>query len=124
MLPVGDTRAELVLIAKGYAKAHSRQAAMAELITEVQHLPQIIELQNRVERELTRLLTGWLADKRHARGMSAADLMALLLSVLGGWLFFLTKQDSKAAPRGFTKENMLNKWADFWAAVLDGPPRR
>jgi len=121
-LPLGDTRAELVLIAKGYAKAFARQAPLASLITEVQELPQIIELQNRVDLELTDLLMGWLADKPYGRGMNAADLMALLLSIFGGWIFFLSKQSSKAGPPGFSDETMLNQWANFWAGILEGPP--
>jgi hypothetical protein len=36
-LPLGDTRAELVLIAKGYINAHERQALLAGLIADDAH---------------------------------------------------------------------------------------
>ena len=122
VLPLGDTRAELVLVGKGYAKAFERQAPLASLAAEVRHLPQIRELEDRVDSELTGLLTGWLSEKRYATGLDSVGLTALMLNLLGGWIFYLSKRGSQAGPPGLDDGVMLDQWSNFWAAVLDGPP--
>lgn len=122
VLPLGDTRAELVLIAKGYRQAADRQAPLAGLIAEVRSLETIRQLEDRVDRDLAAALTGWLAEKPCARGMAPAELMALTLTIFGGWLIYLSKRDSAAAPPELTDQAMLDQWADLWSAALDGPP--
>ncbi|MDA0351028.1 MAG: TetR/AcrR family transcriptional regulator [Chloroflexi bacterium] len=119
VLPLGDTRAELVLIAKGYAKAFDRQAPLEALIAEVRHLPEIRELEGRVDVELTELLTGWLKGKSYAAALDEAGLTVLMLTVFGGWIFFLAKRGSPAGPPGLDDQFVLDQWADFWSGVLD-----
>lgn len=122
VLPLGDTTAELVLIAKGYRQAHERRAPLARLVAELQGLPQIQALQDRVDRDLSEALMGWLAAKRHVEGMDEARRMALLISILGGWIFYLNKRGSAAAPDNLDDEVMLAQWSSQWARILDGPP--
>jgi len=124
VLPLGDTRAELVLIAKGYRNAAGRQAALGSLLSEIRSLKEIRELEDRVDVDLGEALVAWLAEKPYARGMSRERLFALLLSMLGGWIFFLSKRSSAAAPAGLTDDLMLDQWARFWASVLEGKPPR
>jgi AcrR family transcriptional regulator len=118
-LPLGDTRAELILIARGYLRAGERQAPLAGLIAEVRHLPKIQELENRVNEDLLEALTGWLKSKSYANDMTYAQLVALVLSVFGGWIFFLSKRGSPVVPE-LTDELMLDEWAGMWAKILDG----
>lgn len=120
VLPLGDTRAELVLIAKGYRKAAERQAGLANLIAEIRHLRKIRELESRVEADLAGALLEWLADKPYARGLSDAQRFVLLLTIFGGWILYLSKRTSVAAPPGLDDDLMLEGWADFWSAILDG----
>jgi AcrR family transcriptional regulator len=120
-LPLGDTRAELVLIAKGYAKAAARQAPLANLIAEVQRLEKVRALEDRVSKDLFEALTGWLADKPIARGKDRTRLVALLITIFGGWIFYLTKRGSPVTPE-LTDQRMIEEWAGTWARILDGPP--
>ncbi len=118
LLPLGDTRAELVLIAKGYLKAFERQAPLAGLIAEVQHLPEIRELEDRVNRDLLEALTSWLSEKPFACHKTEAELVALTLNIFGGWIFYLSKRGTTPAPAGLTDTLMLDQWADLWAGIL------
>ncbi|UCH84554.1 MAG: TetR/AcrR family transcriptional regulator, partial [Candidatus Latescibacterota bacterium] len=122
LLPLGDTRAELILIAKGYLKAAKRQAPLAELIFEVRQLEEIRALETRVSQELLEGITIWLSQKPIAQGKTRNELIALTLTIFGGWLFYVSKRDSAIAP-GFTDGFMLDTWAGFWASTLDNPTR-
>ena len=119
MLPLGDTRAELILIAKGYRKAGERQASLGPLLAEVRHLKKIRELEDKVDKDLAGALAEWLGTKPYARGLAPGPLFALLLTILGGWLFFLSKRRSAAAPTDLTDDLMLEQWAGFWSEILD-----
>ncbi|HEX9186802.1 MAG TPA: TetR/AcrR family transcriptional regulator [Vicinamibacteria bacterium] len=119
-LPLGDTRAELVLIARGYRRAFERQAPLAGLIAEVRALPEIRALEDRVDRDLTEALLGWLATKPYAAGIDRAGRVGLLLAIVGSWTLYLQKRGSAACPPELTDEAMLAQWADLWRRVLDG----
>lgn len=120
VLPLGDTQAELVFIAKGYLRAAKRQAKVAALIFEVRHLKPIQDLERRVNRDLLEVLTGWLAEKRFAHGKSKPELVSLAFVIFGGWLFYLSKRTTETLPSKWTDEFMLQEWAGFWANLLDG----
>jgi len=120
VLPLGDTRAELVLIARGYRKAADRQAPLAGLIAEVQHLEKIQALEKRVNEDLLGALIGWLKEKAYARDMTMAQLAALTLTIFGGWVFYLAKRGPGAPESGLTDELMMDEWATLWAGILDG----
>lgn len=121
LLPLGDTRAELVLIAKGYSRTGERQAALADLIFEVRHIEEIRELERRVSEELLSELTDWLGSKPYAADLPDTDLQALAFTIFGGLLFFLSKRGSGIAP-DLTEERMVDSWADFWTGILDQSP--
>lgn len=122
ILPLADTRSELVLIARGYLRAAKRQAPLAELYLEVRHLEQIQELEQQVNRDLLKVLTGWLAGKRFAQGKVKPKLEVLCLAVFGGWLFYLSKRGTGALPARLTDSFILHEWSRFWAEILDGMP--
>jgi AcrR family transcriptional regulator len=120
VLPLGDTRAELVLIARGYGRAFERQAPVAGLIAEVRSVKEIRDLEDRTDKDLTEAFVTWLAGKPYARGKSRADLVALTLQIVGSWTLYLQKRSSAACPPELTDERMLENWADLWARILDG----
>ncbi len=118
----GAISACTVLIAEGYLKAHDRQARLAALIAETRQLPQIEELERRVNTDLLSALDDWLVTKPFARGRNRKRRVALLLTVFGGWLFFLSKRGGSSPPGVPGDALMLEEWADFWAATLDRNP--
>jgi AcrR family transcriptional regulator len=125
ILPLGETRAELVLIAKGYRKTFDRQAPLAALIAELRHLEKIRALEARVNEDLLEVLTGWLAEKPRARGLNCTELAALTLTIFGGWIFYLSKAPGGSAPGlwELNDEVMLDRWSGLWAEVLDQSTR-
>jgi len=122
VLPLGDTRSELLVIARGYLRAAERQVPLADLIAETRHLPEIQALERRVSEDLMRALSGWLRGKPYARGLSRARRDALAVIVFGGWLFYLEKRGAPSLPARLTDRTMLEAWADYWASVLDRNP--
>jgi len=123
VLPLGDTRAELILIARGYRRAFERQAPLAGLLAEVRGLPEIRALEDRVDLDLSDAFVEWLAGKPYAKGKTRAELVGLVLSIVGSWTLYLQKRGSAACPPALTEERMLAQWADLWTALLDGTPR-
>lgn len=121
-LSLGDTRAELVLIARGYQQAAERQAPLRALIAETASLPGIQALVAEVEMELAERLGRWLALKPATQNMDAAEQCALFIQILGGWLFWMSKQGTAAFPPALDSQRMLDLWADRWATVLDKAP--
>lgn len=119
VLPLGDTRAELVLIARGYQRAFERQAPLAAMIAEVQRVERIQALEKRVNEDLLEALTGWLREKAYARDKSTAQLVALTMNIFGGWIFYLSKRGPGAPESELTDELMIDEWATFWADILD-----
>lgn len=121
-LSLGDTRAELVLIARGYQQAAERQAPLRALIAETASLPGIQALVAEVEMELTERLGRWLALKPATRNMDAAEQCALFIQIIGGWLFWMSKQGTPGFLPELDGQRMLDLWADRWATVLDKAP--
>ncbi len=122
VLPLEDTRSELLVIARGYLRAAERQAPLADLIAETRNLPQVQDLERRVSVDLLRALSDWLRRKPHARRMSRARRDALAVTVFGGWLFYLTKRGTPSLPPRLDDRVMLREWSSYWADVLDGEP--
>ena len=85
------------------------------------------ELEERVNRDLLEALMGWLAAKPLALGKSEAQRISLILSIFGGWIFYLFKRGSQAVAPGLTDELMLDLeplqgFAEFGA--FDGKLRK
>jgi AcrR family transcriptional regulator len=121
-LSLGDTRAELVLIARGYQLAAERQAPLRALIAETASVPGIQALVAEVEMELAERLGRWLALKPATRNMDAAEQCSLFIQMIGGWVFWMSKQGAPIFPPELDNQRMLDLWADRWAAVLDEAP--
>jgi AcrR family transcriptional regulator len=124
LLPLGDTRAELLLIARGYRKAAARQAPLAALIAEVRELPEVVALVGRTEETLRGYFGAWIATKPAAASLGTAGRLALVLMILGGWTLFLGKREAPWVREELDDEAMLERWATHWARVLDAatPP--
>ena len=65
-------------------------------------------------------LAAWLSEKQAAKGLSQKQIAALLISVFGGWLFYIFKvQQQDAAVNPLDRDTMLGEWATRWASILD-----
>lgn len=117
----GDTRSELVAIALKYEEAMNRQKPFARLIEEIRLLDFGPDLQDELNADMMAALEKWIRGKPAARDLSRRQTAALVISVLGGWLFYLSMVRQGAAVERL-RETLLDEWAGRWAALLDAPP--
>lgn len=114
----GDTRAELVAIALKYEEAMFRQKPFARLIEEIRLLDFGADLQGELDAAMMAALEKWVKGKPAAKGLAKKQIAALIFSVIGGWLFYLSM-----VQRGGTvetlRDTLLDDWATRWASVLD-----
>ncbi|MFT7653517.1 MAG: AcrR family transcriptional regulator [Limisphaerales bacterium] len=114
----GDTRAELIAVARKYEEAAVRQQPYARLIEEVRLLDFGADLQDELDTNMMSGLYAWIGTKPVAQGMSQEQRYALVISVFGGWLFFQTMRQ-RGAPIESLRDTMLGEWATRWATMLD-----
>ncbi len=117
----GDTRAELIAIALKYEEAMVRQQPYARLIEELRLLDFGAELQSELDADMTSGLVSWISHKPAASDMSRTQRVALIMSVIGGWLFYLSmvKRGDEVAQ---LRDTLLEEWASRWAGILDTSP--
>ena len=117
----GDTRAELVALARQFEKAAERQKPYLRLIEETR----LMEAGRSFEREandaMLRALMEWVATKPAAIGLDPGRLAALTLNVFGSWLYFLTKQQHGVDLPILERERVLEEWATRWSDLLERP---
>ena len=63
-------------------------------------------------------LEKWMKGKRAAKGLSRKQIAALVISVIGGWLFYLSMVQ-QGGNVGSLRDTLLDEWATRWAAILD-----
>jgi len=115
----GDTRSELVAVALKYEEAMIRQKPFARLIEEIRLLDFGADLQDELDADMMLGLMTWIAEKPVAKGLSQQQIAALLISVFGGWLFYIFKVQQDATLNPLDRDTMLDEWATRWAAILD-----
>jgi AcrR family transcriptional regulator len=115
----GDTRSELVAIALKYEEAMIRQKPFARLIEEIRLLDFGAELQEELDTDMMVGLAAWLSEKPAAKGLPQKQIAALLISVFGGWLFYIFKFQQDEAAALLDRDTMLDEWATRWASILD-----
>lgn len=123
LLPLGDTRAELLLIARAYLKANKRQKKYYALIQEIRSLNVLGDFEQSANMAMLDWLNSWVASKRAGEALDADALSALTVTIFGGLLFFTTKQLEGISIPGLTSESFVDHWADHWATALDRPPQ-
>jgi AcrR family transcriptional regulator len=114
----GDTRSELVAIALKYEEAMIRQKPFARLIEEIRLLDFGADLQDELNTEMMVGLEAWIKVKRAAKGLSDRQVAALIITVIGGWLFYLSLVERGAAVDSL-RGTLLDEWATRWASILD-----
>lgn len=114
----GDTRSELVAIALKYEEAMIRQKPFARLIEEIRLLDFGADLQDELNTEMMVGLEAWIKGKRAAKGLSDRQVAALIITVIGGWLFYLSLVERGAAVDSL-RGTLLDEWATRWVSILD-----
>jgi AcrR family transcriptional regulator len=115
----GDTRAELVAIALKYEEAMIRQRPFTRLIQEVRLLDVGSELEDELNADMAAALLAWIRDKQATDGLSEEQLAALVITVFGGWLFYLSLIERGVSGGPLDRDTMLGEWATRWASFLD-----
>ncbi len=115
-----DTRSELVAIALKYEEAMIRQKPYARLIEEVRVLDIGEALQEELDSGMMAAFDSWIRRKPAAKSLSRKRRAALVISVFGGWLFYLS-QLKQGAKLDAIRDTLIDEWATRWAAVLDAP---
>ena len=64
-------------------------------------------------------LAAWLSGKSAAKDLSDKQVAALLISVFGGWLFYIFKIQQERNDELLDRDTMLDEWATQWAGILD-----
>lgn len=116
----GDTRAELIAVALKYEEAMERQKPYARLIEEIRLLDFGEELQEELNADMMISLAAWVSGKPVAKGLSEKQVASLVISVFGGWLFYLSmmRQDANV---DWLRDTLLDEWASRWGSILDAP---
>ncbi len=114
----GDTRAELIAVALKYEEAMERQKPYARLIEEIRLLDFGEELQEEINADMMISLAAWVSEKAVAKGLSEKQVASLVISVFGGWLFYLSmvRQGANVGP---LRDTLLDEWASRWGSILD-----
>ncbi len=115
----GDTRAELIAIALNYEEARERQKPFVRLIEEIRLLDIGTEIQDQLNTDMIAALGAWISEKPAAKSLSAKQAGALLVSIIGGWLFYIHQIQQDVSPDLLDRDTMLNEWASRWAHILD-----
>ncbi|MDX1572113.1 MAG: hypothetical protein R3200_16635, partial [Xanthomonadales bacterium] len=116
---MGDTRSELMVLARQFEKAAERQRPYLRLIEEVRMTEEGKAFELTANEAMLEALMDWIATKPAAAGLDRAGLSALSMNVFGGWLFYVTKRQQGLAAGAIDRDILLGDWAGRWARMLD-----
>lgn len=115
----GDTRAELVALARRFEVAAERQRPYLRLIEESRLTDSGRSFEQAANDAMLRALMDWVATKAAADGLDAGRLATLTMNVFGSWLFYLTKRQHGVELAVLDRDTLLEDWASRWARTLD-----
>jgi hypothetical protein len=102
LLPLNDTKSELLLLARAYLRINKANRRLARIIEH--ELGRDAKLRTRTKKAnaaLLESLAAWLSTKKAAANARAEDLQAAIGLVFGSWLFVLGKQVQQTLPKDF-----------------------
>lgn len=115
----GDTRAELLSLARRFETAAERQQPYLRLIEEIRMTASGRSFERQANDAMLRALMDWVATKPAAGALEQARLAALTLEVFSGWLFYLSKRQQGIDLAVLDRDTLLEDWATRWSRVLD-----
>ncbi len=123
VLPLGDTRAELIYIARAYDRLNQDRDGLAYLIrVEAARKPALKKMIVEANEALLKSLYEWISAKPLLQDAPPETISAHVIMVFGGWLFFLSRRDELSSFQEAQSETMLQQWAQHWAGALDRRP--
>ena len=120
VLPLGDTRAELLYIARAYERLNQSDDGLTHLIRA--EAPRIAALQVMItdaNETLLQALSDWIESKRALDGKARTEITHAVMMVFGPWLFFLLRREEIKSINIKRPEAFLLNWAAFWGKRLD-----
>ena len=115
----GDTRAELVALARRFEVAAERQQPYLRLIEEVRLTAAGRAYERQANDAMLRALMEWVDTKAAAKGLDAGRLAALTLNVFGSWLYYLGKRQQGIELDALDRDTVIEDWVARWAGMLD-----
>jgi AcrR family transcriptional regulator len=115
----GDTRAELVALARRFELAAERQKPYLRVIEEIRLTRSGRAFERQANEAMLQALMEWVARKPASNGLGTARLAALTLDVFGSWLFYLGKRQQGIDVDAVSRDVMLDDWANRWSGLLD-----
>ena len=115
----GDTRAELVALARRFEVAAERQKPYLRLIEEARLTAAGRTFEQRANEAMLDALMGWVGGKPAARGLDPAGLAALTIEIFGSWLFYLSKRQQGIELAALDRGTLLEDWTGRWSGLLD-----
>jgi AcrR family transcriptional regulator len=121
MLPLGDLRAELTLMARWNLASLDRRSQLASLLRrEARRLPSDIlnEIYTRIVERPYKQIVQWLRERFDATGKPPPDLYALALVLTEAMSSYRFMQDTFGrVPDGIDDERLIAAWVDTALAV-------
>ncbi len=115
----GDTRAELVALARRFELAARRQQPYLRVIEEIRLTASGRAFERQANEAMLQALMEWVARKPAAAGLGTARLAALTLEVFGSWLYYLGKRQQGIDLDAVSRDVLLDDWAGRWSGQLD-----
>jgi AcrR family transcriptional regulator len=115
----GDTRAELITLARQFETAAERQKPYLRLIEESRLTESGRSFEQQANEAIFEALVNWVATKRAGAALDAERLAALTMNVFGSWLFFLGKRQQGVELAAIDRDALLEDWARTWSEALD-----
>ncbi len=115
----GDTRAELISLARQFENAAERQKPYLRLIEESRLTESGRSFERRANAAMFEALVNWVATKPAGAALDAQRLAALTMNVFGSWLFFLGKRQQGVDLAAIDRDALLEDWARTWSGLLD-----
>ncbi len=115
----GDTRAELISLARQFETAAERQRPYLRLIGEVRLTESGKSFEQEANETMLHALMEWIATRPAGKELDSGRLAALTMNVFGSWLFYLAKRQQGIDFAALDRDTLLENWAGTWSAVLD-----
>ena len=120
-LPLGNIRAELLIIGQTLLKLGKKHRKIRTLVrNEATRRPEVAakagEINDRFKKDT---LMPWLRTTLAPTKPKAKELESLAYFIFAPILHYMTEQDRNQRAFGLEQTGMLSAWADFWAAELE-----